>query len=206
MTTTSERTAGQPQHTPGQPPRTPGQPISQTVHTGQNAPLVSVPAPPSANTVLADLREAVETYADTYLRVEMYDVNPEGGVLNPGDTATFRLRVNNRGPLHIRGLTLLLSGANGTRVGRHGWTNGQVTYASAALDTVPAHMAAAEWVDVPDTDHDHFHFWVHSVMPESDLVRVTVQDWNLDLLHLLEGHTDPSATPHEVYRGQVFPN
>lgn len=170
---------------------------------GANAPGIAAPGTP--NTVLADLREAAETYADRYLVVEMYAVNPDGGVLNPGDSASFKVRVHNNGPLDVRDLTVLLTGRNGTRVGRHGWTNGQSSYGSAVLDKVPAHMFDGDWVDVVDDDHDHFHFWVHSTMPESDLVTVTVQDWNLDLLHLLNAHTDPGTTPHFVYRDEVHP-
>lgn len=196
MTTTPER-------------RTPG-PTTPVPGTGL-PPGTWLPTPAPANTVLADLREAVETYADQYLSVQMYAVDLAGDVLNPGDTATFRLRVRNSGPLHVRGLTLRIHGISANvKVGRHGWTDGQANYTTPPVDTVPAHMEADAWVEVPDNvpgdEHDHFHFWVHAVMSERDLVDVSVQDWNLDLLHLLEGHTDPSDTPHAVYRGEVFPN
>lgn len=179
-------------------------PPASQIGTPVGAAAVEVPEPP--NTVLSDLREACETYADKYLKVEIHAVNPEGGALNPGDTASFKVRVHNDGPLHLTGLTVLLSAEhNSVKVGRHGWADGQFSYQSAVVDTVPAHMLDGDWIDVPDENDDHFHFWVHEQLPVSDLVSVSVKDWNLDLLHLLDSHTDPSATAHDTYRAQVFP-
>ena len=107
--------------------------------------------PTPANTVLADLLEAIETYAETYLKVEIFDVNPPGGVVDANEDVTFKVRVSNSGPLHVNEVTVLLEGLNGTRVDardRHPDSTG------VRPDPGPL---ANDFVASPE---DHYHFVV----------------------------------------------
>src|SRR3954452_12148141 len=103
-----------------------------------------VPNPPTiANTVLADLQEAIETYPQTYLTVEIYDVDPPGSgtAINEEEDVTFRVRVNNSGPVDVTALTLLVeaeAGADGVKL--HGGTAFNPSLVSAVFDKVPAHQ------------------------------------------------------------------
>ena len=175
--------------------------------TAAQAPIAASIAVPRPNTVLQDLEDAIETYPQTYLTVDIYDVSFPDDFINEGDNCTFRIRVRNDGPLHVNDLTLLISGVGGTgtKVGKHGWSEGQSTFETPAVDLVPAHMEDDAWVEVPDTSADHFHFWAGPPRATSDLVRVSVNDFDLDLDHLLKGHSDPVQAANDVFRGEVFP-
>lgn len=164
----------------------------------------AIPAPPRVNTVLADLEAAIETYPQTHLTVDIYDVNEPGGAWNVGENGTFRVRVHNGGPLDVDGLTLSMLGENGSKVGQHGWTSGQISLQTSVFPRVPAHMADDTWIEAPD---DHFHLFVHQVLPaNSDLLTVSVKDWNTSLDHLTMAHSDPSFAAKDVYRDEVLPD
>src|SRR3954464_14805519 len=95
------------------------------------------------NTVLADLQNAIETYPQTYLTVEIYDVDPPGSgtAINEDEDVTFRVRVNNSGPVDVTALTLLVeaeAGADGVKF--HGDTVFSPSLVSAVFDKVPAHQ------------------------------------------------------------------
>lgn len=172
----------------------------------QTADLGAIPAPPRVNTVLADLQEAIETYAATFLTVQIYAVDPPGGSFNVGESATFKVRVNNSGPMHVHGLTLLMEGVNSSRVGEHGWASGQSSMQTPEFSQVSAHMQEGTWVEAPD---DHYHLFVHQVLPAgSVLLCVSVKDWYTDgLAHLTSsgsGHSEPAPDAKDTYRNQVL--
>jgi len=157
--------------------------------------------PPPPNTVLADLQNAIESYPQTHLTVEIYDVNPPGGTVNENDNVTFKVRVSNSGPLDVDALTLLVKGLNGTTVRKHSATVFTSTITSAVFGRLPAHQPDAP-VDTPD---DHYHFTAPSARPLADLVDVSIKDWNADVLaHLFNSHSDPDPAAHDVYSSAVF--
>ncbi|CAM3312487.1 hypothetical protein OCAE111667_03155 [Occultella aeris] len=174
-----------------------------TARTKGTQAIASTPFPqPSPNTVLADLEEALETYPQTYLIVQIYSVDPPGGSFNVGENATYKVRVHNDGPLDVDDLTLLMSGENGSRVGEHGWASGQISLQTPVFARVPAHMADDTWVEAPD---DHYHLFVHQPLPaNSALLKVSVKDWNTKLDHLTIGHSDPVLAANDIYRNQVL--
>jgi len=165
----------------------------------------AIPAPPRVNTVLADLEAAIETYPQTYLTVDIYAMDPPNGSFNVGENGTYKVRVRNHGPLDVDGLTLLMVGENGSRVGEHGWTAGQTSLQTSVFPRVPAHMAENTWIESPDDPEDHYHLFVHRVLPaDSDLLTVSVKDWNTSLDHLTIGHSDPVLAAKDVYRDEVL--
>lgn len=156
---------------------------------------------PNPNTVLRDLEEACETYAQTHLNVEIFGVNPvTGDAINALEEVIMQVRVSNGGPLHVTGLTVLVEGLNGTLVKKHGDASFTTSVTSSVFDTVLAHQASS-FTEAPED----YHFKVGGAAGgEKDLVRVSIKDHNLDLLHLLEGHTDPVPTADVVYRADIL--
>jgi hypothetical protein len=144
-----------------------------------------------ANTVLADLVDAIATYPQTYLTVEIFDVDPPGvGTgINVAEDVTCKVRVHNSGPLNVLQLGLVISkaaGADGVRF--HDDTDFGPTLTSTPIELVPAHMPDGDWVETPE----HYHFKAGGVSGgRVDLVTATIGPWNADLAHPLEAHSDP---------------
>jgi hypothetical protein len=160
--------------------------------------------PTVANTVLADLQQAIETYPQTYLTVEIFSVDPAGtgSAINEGDDVTFRVRVHNSGPLHVDDLTVLVEsepGADGVR--QHADTAFDDSLTSAVFPRVPAHQQDGTWIETPD---DHYHFKAGSSTKNVvDLVKVSINTWNANLDHLLEAHSDPVPEANDVFSAKV---
>jgi hypothetical protein len=177
--------------------------MSTTVNDDRR--LIEVPNLPPiggpVNTFLSDFQDAVETYAETHLTVEIVDVDPPGGAINGFENVTFGVRVSNGGPLHVIGLTVLIEGLNGTTVGLHGGAL-QPSITSGVFDRIDAH-AADTFTASPD---DHYHFQVGGAGGgEKDLVKVSVAEHGLELSHLLTGgnHTDPKPDANAIYRDDI---
>lgn len=167
--------------------------------------LTSTPTVPTTNTVLVDLVEAVETYPQEHLTVEIYDVDPPGPEtgINEREDVTFKVHVHNSGPLEILGLTLLIeaaAGADGVKL--HGGAAFNPSLVSTPIDVLPGHMADGDWVDPPD---GHFHF---QAGPPSggkvDLVRASVNAWDGSLRHILEAHSDPDPAVRDTLSKNVL--
>lgn len=155
----------------------------------------------STNTLLEDLEQAIESYPRTYLTVDIYDVNEPGGAWNVGQNGTFKVRVRNDGPLNVDNLTLLMEGKNGSRVGEHGWTAGQISLETAVFPRVPGHMADDTWIEI----EDHYHLFVHRELPpNSELLKVSVKDWDTSFDHLTIGHSDPAPAASDSYHAEVL--
>jgi hypothetical protein len=159
----------------------------------------------SQNTVLADLVDAIDTYPETYLTVEIYDVDPPGSGtgINAGEDVTFKVHVHNSGPLDVVQLTLLIEsrpGADGVKL--HGGTAFNPSLISAPIELAKGHMADGEWVDPPD---GHFHF---KAGPPSgsqvELVRVSVNTWDASLNHPLNSHSDPAPSVEDTLAKTVL--
>lgn len=159
----------------------------------------------SQNTVLADLLDAVETYPQTYLTVEIYDVDPPGSGtgINAAEDVTFKVHVHNSGPLNVNQLTLLVeseAGAAGVKL--HGGAAFNPSLISTPIEQVPAHMKDGDWVDPPD---GHYHF---QAGPPSggkiDLVRVSINTWDADDSHIYKAHSDPAPSVGDTYNKTVL--
>lgn len=157
-----------------------------------------------ANTVLADLVDAIETYPTNYLTIEIYDVGAPGGGINEFDDVTFKVHVHNSGPLDVTDLTLLIEarpGAQGVKL--HGGKAVNPSLTSAPMQ-VPAHMAADTWVDPPDPEgHYHLQAGAHSD-GVVELVRASIDEWDCSLNHPLVAHSDPVPSDNFVYSHHVL--
>jgi hypothetical protein len=166
----------------------------------------ATPAPQGTqNSVLADLVDAIETYPQNHLTLEIYDVDPPGtGTgINADEDCTCKVRVHNSGPLNVTQLTLLIEsrpGADGVKL--HGGAAFNPSLISAPIELVPAHMPDGDWVDPPD---GHYHFKAGGVSGgRVDLVRASVNTWDADLDHPLKAHSDPVPSVEFTYSHTVL--
>jgi hypothetical protein len=167
--------------------------------------LISTPVPQGTqNTVLADLVDAIETYPQTFLTVEIFDVDPPGtGTgINEAEDITCKVRVHNSGPLNVLSLRLLITseaGADGVRF--HDDTAFVPSLVSTPIDLVPAHMADGDWVETPE----HYHFKAGGVSGgKVDLVTASVDTWDADLDHPLKAHSDPVPSVSDTLAKSVL--
>lgn len=167
--------------------------------------LTTAPTVPTANTVLADLVDAVETYPQKHLTVEIYDVDPPGAEtgINEGEDVTFKVHVHNSGPLEVLGLTFLVeAGAGADGVMPHGGAFFAPSLVSIPIEVLSAHMADGDWVDPPD---GHFHF--KAGLPSGGqvaLVKASINAWNGSLRHALESHSDPNPAVQDTLTKNVL--
>lgn len=177
--------------------------------TTLSAPVAAAPAAqatltPTNSTILDEIADAIGTYPETYLTLNIYAVSPvstDGDEINAGDEVTFRVRVNNSGPLDALDLKLLIEaqdGATGVKV--HGGSSFQSNLVTAPI-TVPARQPDGSWTELPDD----YHFLAG---PESkdkvDLVKVFLWDWDGGLDYLLIHHTNRSDATSKVYSHKVL--
>jgi hypothetical protein len=166
----------------------------------QSAPLS---APP--NNFLANMVEAIETYPQTYLTLEIYEVDPPGSgtAINEGEDVTFKVHVHNSGPLNVNQLTLLIeaqAGADGVML--HGGKAFNPSLISTPIDQIPAHQMDGDWIDPPD---GHYHFKAGSATGgKVDLVRVSINTWDTDFNHPLLAHSDPVPSDNIVFSANVL--
>jgi hypothetical protein len=164
----------------------------------------STPTQQSTNTVLADLMEAIETYPQTYLTVQIFDVNPEGpgSGVNEHEDVTFKIRVHNAGPLNVLDLRFKVTseaGADGVKY--HDGTAFNPSMFSIPIELVPGHMRDGDWVE----SADHYHFKAGDVSNgKVDLVSISVDTWDTDMDHLTKGHSDPVDSVGDTFTKSVL--
>ena len=152
-----------------------------------------------------DMTAAVEAYPAASVDLEIIDVVVPGSVLNVSETASFRVKVTNRGPLEMTGVTLRIKGLNGATVKQNGaaapFVPEFVTTASQ-LATVAAHGGSQT------TNGSPFSFKAPGTQqPANTLVQVTLEDHDFTLNHILNGHSDPllSGPPKGTFDAAVRP-
>ncbi len=152
-----------------------------------------------------DFIAAVEAYPQEYLTIEIVDVDYPGGGLNAGERATFEIQITNSGPLHVTDVTFKVTGLHGAQVIDNftGAVAEDHFTTRNALESVPAHHPNTP---VKSTNSVHFGLVAPgSQQPERTLVKVTLEDWNCNLLHALEDHSDPDVSVKADWSAEVFP-
>ena len=157
--------------------------------------------------VLADLKNEIESYPRDFLDLEIVDVDPAvGAAINRGEEVSFRVQVTNRGVLDVEGLSLVVTGLNGTQVKSNGAAaqfGSSFTTSVGFLDDVPAHQP-----ENPVTSGGNkFVFKATSASSAvRDLVRVEVGVWDTSFRHMLIDHSDPDALAQGTYSAVVSPS
>jgi len=152
-----------------------------------------------------DMTAAVEAYPAASVDLEIVDVVFSGSVINVNETASFRVKVTNRGPLEMTNATLRITGLNGATVKQNGAAAPFVpefVTTTSQLATVGAHGGSET------TNGSPFSFKAPGTQqPANTLVQVTLEDHDFTLNHILNGHSDPvpSGPPKGTYDAPVRP-
>ena len=152
-------------------------------------------------TFFQDMTDAVATYPEDYVDLEIVDVTYPGSVLNVNDEGSFRVRVTNRGALRLNGLTLKVTGRNGALVANNGAISPFVDeFVTQPLPQIAAHGGSEETVGSP------LKFRAPgSAQDAKNLIKVTLDAWDPDLDHILLAHSDPLETVKTTFRSDVAP-
>lgn len=154
-------------------------------------------------TVLDDLLAEVETYAQDHVELEVIDFTPSTGTtLNQAERATFRVQVTNRGPLNLTDVRVKVAGRGGATVAPGLGQPFEPSFVYEETRTVGAHGGFEVWqqphLQAPDSDQ-----------PTQTLIAVYLEQWNVDLLHILNSHPNPApgsipfAEPKGTYEAEV---
>jgi hypothetical protein len=160
-----------------------------------------------------EMTDAVATYPATFVDLEIVDVVvTPGPALNVGDTATFRVKVTNRGALELSGVTLKIKGLNGSEVNEAFGAAGvpfvkDFVTEPGRLATIGGHApvntaASQTTIGLP------FAFTAPDIAKSSrNLVQVTLEAWDANLNHILNSHSDPlpDGPPKGTYATETFP-
>jgi hypothetical protein len=150
-----------------------------------------------------DMTAAVEAYPAASVDLEIVDVVFSGSVINVNEAASFRVKVTNRGPLEMTGVTLRIKGLNGATVKQNGAAAPflpEFVTTTSQLATIGAHGGAQT------TNGSPFSFSAPGApQPNHPLVQVTLEDHNFTLNHILNGHSDPlpSGPPKSFFSAPI---
>jgi hypothetical protein len=154
-----------------------------------------------------DMTTALETYPVANVTLEIIEVDFPGSALNARDEGTFRVRINNNGPLELTDVALKISGQNGATVANNG----------AAAVFVPEFVTQTNPVQQVPTVSGHNGSVVTTGSPmkfkapngeqaSKTLIKVTLEGWNANLNHILNGHSDPlPVAPKGTFAAAVEP-
>ena len=150
-----------------------------------------------------DMTAAVAAYPAASVDLEIVDVDIPGSVINVNERPTFRVKVTNRGPLEMTGVTLRIKGLNGATVKQNGAAApfvSEFVTSTSQLATIGGHGGEQT------TNGSPFAFTAPgSAQPNHPLVQVTLEDHNFTLNHILNGHSDPlpSGPPKSFFSAPI---
>jgi hypothetical protein len=127
-----------------------------------------------------DLVAAVEAYPQSFIKIEIIDVEFPDDVLNVDEIGSFKVKVTNTGALNIDNVTLKVKGAHGALVNSGGAVpSGQVPtfvtdFVTDEFDRITGHGGTQT---LPATFPFKFQA-PHNAHSLEDLIEVTLDGWN----------------------------
>jgi hypothetical protein len=150
---------------------------------------------------LDDFTNAPETYPENGVQLEIVEVSFPDSVLNVEETATFRVKVTNTGPLNLTDVSLRIKGLNGATVANNGAAAPFVSeFVTQTIDSIAAHGGSQTTVGSPLKLKAP-----GSAQDSLNLVRATLEDWNANPDHIFDGHSDPLDTARANFAAEVVP-
>lgn len=151
-----------------------------------------------------DMTTALETYPVNNVTIEIIDVVFAGNAINVGEEGTFKVRVDNSGPLELTDMTLKISGQNGVRVRNNGAASppfaSEFVTGQTQIPTISGHNGSVI------STGGGFKFKAPAGAQASKvLIKATIEEWNANLNHILNGHSDPlPGTPKGTFEAAVI--
>jgi hypothetical protein len=165
--------------------------------------------------VFDDMTAALATYPVTDVLLEIVDVVVPGNVLNVTEEATFKVKVTNNGPLNLTGVTLRIKGQHGATLKSLGVILTPPPLISrAGAEALSPSLFVDELVSAPlptifghggTQTSDTFTVKApDSAQASQILVKATLEAWDANLDHILNGHSDPLPNaPSGTYASAV---
>lgn len=127
-------------------------------------------------------------------------VQPPGtaGAVNVNEVFAFKVKVNNNGHLNLTGVTLHVEGQHGATVSLSAAGPFVASLASPIIAAVNAHGSQ---------DSANLFFKAPSTTRPAgtDLVRVHISGYDVNLSHILNSHSGHADPPSIAFPAQVFP-
>lgn len=152
---------------------------------------------------LDDFQSAVSNYPASNVTISVVDLAPvppsTGPAVNINEIWSFQVRVRNNGNLNMTGVSLLITGKNGTTVSTNSagpFSAGSIAFGNLTLN---GHGGQQDTVNL--------YFRAPSViMPAgTQLVTAQINGYDANLDHILIDHTSGTSAPTGSYNTQVFP-
>jgi hypothetical protein len=149
-------------------------------------------------TVLDDFSQAIAGYPVDNVDLEFVELEFAGDVLNKSETAQFRIKVTNRGPLNMTQVRLHIEAQHGARV-----ADGVIAAFADDFDTglfslIPANGGSAV------SDGAKFKLRApNAVQDAKTLMRATLKEWDVNPDYLLVDNTTALDEPKANYVSAV---
>jgi len=149
--------------------------------------------------IFEDMTTELASYPVTNVQLEFVEVIVPGTALNTNEFGTFRVKVTNTGPLVLTGVTVKVRGQNGAKVASNGMAGTfGAEVVTQELPAIGAHGGSQITVGGP------LRFQAPAAtQPSRTLLKATLESWDANLDHILNGHSDPLDPPRGVFSAEV---
>jgi hypothetical protein len=132
-----------------------------------------------------DLVDAVETYPQSFVKIEIIEVDFPGDALNVGEIGTFTVKVTNTGALTLDNVTVKVKGVNDALVkDQSALAQFKTDFVTQEFDRIGGHGG---YQTLPSSKLSFkAPKKAHSL---TDLIEVSLQGWNASLDHILIDHS-----------------
>lgn len=150
--------------------------------------------------VIEDLDAQIATYPETYVVLDLVEVDFPNEVLNVNEVGTFRVQVTNNGPMNLTDVTVKVKGLNGVLVKTGGAPD--LEFREEFEIGVPDVLGdGGSQVNFGSTK---LQFKAPSEPLDSQpLFKVTLDTWNTTWDRILNAHTHPLDTVKATYEDEV---
>jgi hypothetical protein len=146
-----------------------------------------------------DMAAELEAYPETYVELEIVNVNFTGSALNEEEQATFNVRVTNNGPLRLDNVTVRVKGLNGALVkNSNALAQFESEFVSAStIDRINANGGSAVFPGVLSLKAPA------NPQPSQNLIRVTLEDWDANLDSIMLNRSEPTNSVKGTFAAEV---
>lgn len=164
-------------------------------------PISAIPA--AASTFFNDFRAAMHDYPEEFVVLEIVEVDFAGDVINTREEGTFKVQLTNNGLLDMTGVTLKVSGLNGTKVKTGGAADfdfrDELTIGMES-DTIVGQGG----VSLTNGSKLKFKAPSGTKPAGTPLFKATIAAWDGTLVRILNGHShDEPVGPAGTYSDEV---
>lgn len=152
---------------------------------------------------ISDFINAIKSYPKLSVSLEIVDRNDlstsPSSVINVNEKWSFRVRVHNNGELNLTNVILYIEGQNGVMVSKASPTAGRwrkdINSSPISVKSHSSQDTAICFMKAP----------ANASTGSVPLLKVHVDEFNANLDHILNDHSEESDSPECVYSSQIYP-